>query len=103
VTAHEHSCQRSDDAEATLRNLAIFGWLSGSNRARLGFPLRWRIQALRLRGENVTAALLTDEIARETARRYRAVEIPHQRGAPEMGLADQVRRAGHPDNNRGGR
>lgn len=106
MTVHEHGCQRSDDAEAAVRNLAMFGHLSGINRARLGFPTAWRIQALRLRGEYVSAALIADELARERMHEYRAVEIPHQRQPhpSERRLVDRVRRAGHPtDNNRGGR
>src|SRR5688500_11629944 len=77
-----HFCDRSDAAEAALFNLALFGHLSGENRARMGWP-RWvRIRAHLLSGDDVTAVQLADD----HAMRLRALhpdrptaEIPHQR------------------------
>jgi hypothetical protein len=78
----EHYCRRSDDAEAALRNLALFGHLSGENRARMGWPRSVRIRAYLLSGEDSVAMQLADDYAM----RLRALrpdrpspEIPHQR------------------------
>lgn len=82
MASFEHYCERSDAAEAALFNLALFGHLSGENRARMGWPMSRRILAFQLSGENVTAQMIADEVA---VRRHLlhpdppTAEIPHQR------------------------
>ena len=75
----EHYCRRSDDAEAALRNLALFGHLSGENRARMGWPDSVRVRALLLSGEDSTAQRLADTYLLRLRRPSSAVEIPQQR------------------------
>lgn len=96
MTGHKHSCQRSDDLEAELRNLRLFGHLSG-DRGRV-YPVMWRIRALRLQGREVAARLLTDETARQLVAGP-TVSIPAQRTPhpSEQRLADIIRRKNRGD------
>lgn len=75
----EHSCQRSEDAEAAARNLALFSHLSGENRARMGWPDSVRLRALMLTGEDVTAQRLADTYLDRLRRGPQRIEIPQQR------------------------
>lgn len=95
---HGHHCQRSDDLAAEFRNLCLFGHLSGANRARMGYPVSRRIQALRLQGREVAAQILTDETARQLMVGP-IVSIPAQRTPhpSEQRLADVIRRKNRGD------
>ena len=79
MAGFEHYCDRSDNAEAALRNLALFSHLSGENRARMGWPDSVRIAALRLCGEFLRADLLAMEGAKRSHQRAQTAEIPQQR------------------------
>lgn len=82
----EHYCKRSDDAEAALRNLALFGHLSGENRARMGWPNSVRIRALLLSGENLAAQMLAEQLTPTVVSPLTAVSdrIPKQRTPPAI-------------------
>lgn len=75
-----HSCQRSDDAEATVWMLSLLGHLSGDNRARIGGWPVWEIaQALRLMGKEWAAQDLEFAAARRARQESEALPIPTQR------------------------
>lgn len=123
MSGFEHACQRSEDDEAVIRNLAIFSHLSGENRARMGWPASVMIFALRLAGDVLHAELLAMEEARRSHHRARVVAIPHQRkphplesrkprpSESRVGVPSEPVRLGNGrfgartdiDNNRGGR
>lgn len=79
MAGFEHYCARSDDAEAALRNLCLFGHLSGENRARMGWPVAVRIRALRLSGCHLHADLIAIDEAKHASHRAQTITIPAQR------------------------
>jgi hypothetical protein len=79
MSGFDHSCQRAEDAEAVIRNLALFSHLSGENRAQMGWPVAVSVFAFRITGHPVQAELLALEEARREHRRAAVLEIPHQR------------------------
>lgn len=63
MSEFEHRCERSDVAEDTLQNVAALIRYSGENRARLGYPVSWRVRALRLLGDHRRAQEVADRHA----------------------------------------